>query len=560
MSRTAPSLTKISFRRDVRMFLTVLVGFLAVLIVVLLLLLEHFSRTAQATLLRRWDAVADAAAAQLQDANNAQDLRIRAQILMSKYDIRGIEIGGTAPQRFGVFGSNSDAILLRPSPKGVLRFAFDDTEIRENEWRFTATASICVAAALTGLILLGLYMPRITRPIEQLLDHAREVGDQDGSTDDTTYLIETFRDSIAKLKTQESELKRLHEAEKHRADELELVTATLTRSLTSGFIAMDPSAKILEVNAAAREILEIDPNRPLQMELGELLGESLLVDVLRRAAREGETLTRIEVEHVVNDKTLTIGLTAVPLRGEGLRLLGMLALFTDLTPIKGLESRVRAMQTLAELGEIAAGIAHEFRNSLSTILGYVKLVLRSELPPEAVSRLRAAEQEANQLTHAVERLLTFAKPMTLQMEDVDLRDLAQSAIDHLRTSAPDVQFTLEGEARVDGDRALLARAIENVIRNAAEAVSERGAEGRVNVLLITDPPGIVVTDNGVGFDETDAPRLLLPFVSNKPGGFGLGLSLTRKIIVLHGGDLKMNGTQGRGAVMTMEFPPNPDSS
>jgi signal transduction histidine kinase len=211
------------------------------------------------------------------------------------------------------------------------------------------------------------------------------------------------------------------------------------------------------------------------------------------------------------------------------------------------------MQTLAELGEIAAGIAHEFRNSLSTILGYVKLLLRTDLPPEAVSRLHAAEQEANELTHAVERLLTFAKPMTLQQESVDLRALAQSAIDHIRTGAPDIIFTLEGEANVDGDRALLARAIENVIRNAAEAVRERGKEGRVDVVLRNDPPSLVVSDNGVGFDEADAARLLLPFVSNKPGGFGLGLSLTRKIIVLHGGDIKMNGTPGGGAVVTMQF-------
>ena len=559
MPRAAPSLTKISFRRDVRTFLTVLVGFLAILIVVLLLLLQQFSRNAQGTLLRRWDAVADAATSQLQEADNPADLRVRALILMSKYNIRGIEIGSVAKQRFGSLDGDSDAILLRPSTKGVLRFAFDDSEIRENEWRFNATASICIAAALTGLILLGLYMPRITRPVEQLLDQAREVGAQEGGTDDTTYLIETFRDSIARLKMQEGELKRLHEAEKHRADELELVTATLTRSLTSGFIAIDPSAKVLEVNTAAREILEIAPESSVQMDLGELLGGSLLVDVLRRAAREGETLTRIEVEHTVGGKTLTIGLTAVPLKGEGLRLLGMLALFTDLTPIKGLESRVRAMQTLAELGEIAAGIAHEFRNSLSTILGYVKLLLRTDLPPEAVSRLHAAEQEANQLTDAVERLLTFAKPMTLRMESVDMRSLAQSAVNHIATGAPEVTFTLEGEAHVEGDPALLARAIENVIRNAAEAVKDKGNQGRVEVALQSDPPSITVKDNGAGFEDADAARLLLPFVSNKPNGFGLGLSLTRKIIVLHGGDIQMKGTPGRGALVTMQFASSRDS-
>lgn len=552
-SGAAPSLTKISFRRDVRTFLTVLVGFLAVLIFILLLLLQQFSRDAQTMLVRHWNAVADAAAAQIGEARNPADVRVRALVLMTKYDIVQIDVAGPVPQRFGSGDADSDATFLRQSPAGTLRFTFDDSDMRASQSRLTTIASICVAAAVTGLILLAMYIPRITRPIEQLLDHAREVGAPGAQQDETTYLIETFRDSIDRLKAQEVELKQLHEAEKNRADELEMVTATLTRSLTSGFLAMDPNARVLEVNAAAREILAIEPEREVQVEIGALIGETPLADVLRRAVRDGETLTRIEVEHTVANTTLAIGLTAVPLIGEGRRLLGMLALFTDLTPIKGLESRVRAMQTLAELGEIAAGIAHEFRNSLSTILGYVKLLLRTDLPAEAVSRLRAAEQEANQLSQAVERLLTFTKPMTLQLERVDLRELTESILEHLRTIAPEIAFTVDGDAVIDGDRALLARAVENVLRNAIDAVRERGDDARVAVELRQDPPAITVTDNGVGFDEADAARLVLPFVSNKPGGFGLGLSLTRKIVVVHGGDLKMHGTSGMGAVVTMEF-------
>ena len=552
-SGTVPSLTKVSFRRDVRMFLTVLVGFLSILIFILLLLLQQFSRNAQELIVRHWNAVADSAAAQINDARDPADLRVRALVLMTKYEIQQIEVAGPVPQRFGSGEASSEMTFVRPSPKGTLRFTFDDSAERASQKRLAATASICIAAAITGIILLGLYIPRITRPIEQLLDHAREVGEPGAQQDETTYLIETFRVSIDRLKAQEAELKRLHEAEKNRADELEMVTATLTRSLTSGFLAMDPGARVLQVNAAAREILSIAADRDVQVEIGALIGESLLADILRRAVRNGETLTRIEVEHTVDGNALAIGLTAVPLRGEGLRLLGMLALFTDLTPIKGLESRVRTMQTLAELGEIAAGIAHEFRNSLSTILGYVKLLLRSDLPPEAVHRLRAAEQEAHQLTHAVERLLTFTKPMTLQIERVDLRELTESILEHLRTLAPQIAFSLEGEAHIDGDRALLARALENVLRNAVDAVHDRGAAGKIDVELRQDPPSIAIIDNGIGFDEADAARLVLPFVSNKPGGFGLGLSLTRKIVVLHGGDLKMNGTPGKGAVMTMQF-------
>lgn len=540
------ALTKISFRRDVRTFLVVLVGFMLVLIVLLLFLLEQFSETAQQAVLLRWNATADAAAEYIGAAGNPNDARLRAQVALARHDIATIELtGGGANTRLGE--GDGAIVLLRSTPRGIVRMTFDDSELRAVQRRFSATASISVAAAATGMFLLVLYLPRITRPIEAMLDHAREVSARDEKTDETTYLIDTFRDSIQRLKAQESELKRLHEAEKTRADELEMVSATLTRSLTSGFMALDPEARVLQLNAAAREILGTDAPTPIGLEA--LLGDAPVAGVLRSAVESGETVSRIEVEHQAS----TIGLTAVPLRGENARLIGMLALFTDLTPIKQLEARLRAMQTLAELGEIAAGIAHEFRNSLSTILGYLKLLQRSELPAEATARIRAAESEATQLTAAVERLLTFARPMTLQVEPLELREVVDEVVERMRAAGPRAQVEVRGQASIDGDRALLARAIDNVLRNALDAVAERGDAGRIAIAIAGDPPRVTVTDNGIGFDEADAARLLLPFVSNKPGGFGLGLSLARKIAVLHGGDVALSGTPGEGAAVTLTF-------
>jgi signal transduction histidine kinase len=545
----ARGLTKIGFRRDVRSFLVVLVGFLLMLIVALLFVLEQFSEVAQGAVLRRWNVAADAAAESIGGAATPADVRIRALLALTRYEIASIEVTGSGGQRLQLGAAEGGTTMLRRTQAGLVRMTFDESELDGIQRRFVATASVSVAAAMTGMFLLVMYLPRITRPIEEMLDQARELSDRDDQTDETTYLIATFRDSIQRLKVQEAELKRLHEAEKTRADELELVSATLTRSLTSGFIALDPNARVLQLNASAREILDIPPERDAQVDIGELVGNTPLASVLRDAIGRSETVSRIEVEH----GGTAIGLTAVPLLGENERLLGMLALFTDLTPIRQLEARVRAMQTLAELGEIAAGIAHEFRNSLSTILGYLKLVLRNELPAEATSRLKAAESEATQLTAAVERLLTFARPMTLQLERVDLRELTEEVVERLRGTAAGVRITIGGEAVLDGDRALLARAVDNVVRNAVDAVSERGAAARIAIEIADRPPAITVTDNGVGFDEADASRLLLPFVSNKPGGFGLGLSLARKVAVLHGGDITLNGTPERGAVVTMSF-------
>jgi nitrogen-specific signal transduction histidine kinase len=480
---TTRRLTKIGFRRDVRSFLVVLVGFLLILIVALLFVLEQFSELAQGAVLRRWNVAADAAAELIGGASSPADVRIRALLALTRYEIASIEVTGAGGQRLQLGAAEGETTMLRRTEAGLVRMTFDQSELDGIQRRFVATASVSVAAAMTGMFLLVMYLPRITRPIEEMLDQARELSDRDEQTDETTYLIDTFRDSIQRLKVQEAELKRLHESEKTRADELEMVSATLTRSLTSGFIALDPDARVLQLNAAAREILAVPPERDAQVDIGELVGEAPLATVLREAIRSGETVSRIEVEHGAT----AIGLTAVPLLGENAKLLGMLALFTDLTPIRQLEARVRAMQTLAELGEIAAGIAHEFRNSLSTILGYLKLVLRNELPAEATNRLRAAESEATQLTAAVERLLTFARPMTLQVERVDLRELTDEVVERLGGTAP-VRIAVHGQAVLDGDRALLARAIDNVVRNAIDAVAERGDAARITIDIGSQPP------------------------------------------------------------------------
>ena len=529
-----------------RVFLIVLVGFLASLILILLVVAEQFSKFSREATTRQWNNAADLVTAQISAARSEEERRTIAQIAMSLHGIESLDVADT---HLGISEPDGE-LIIRPSVYGPIRFSFDDSELQAIERRFTYIASICVAAAVTVIFLLALYLPRITRPIETMLDEAKRLGMRDGEQDDTTYLIQTFRESISRLQDQEAELKQLHLREKSRADELELVTATLTRSLTSGLITLDPDGRVVEINAAARETLQVENDPEPRVDLRALLGDSPLTDTLLRALQQRETLTRIEVEH----DAISIGLTAVPLVGEEGRLLGMLALMTDLTPIKRLESRVRAMQTLAELGEISAGIAHEFRNSLSTIVGYLKLVGRSELPDEVRARLRAAQDEAGQLNEAVHGLLTFAKPMSLRIERVNLRELVDELIERLREQMQTrVSFHTNGEAFLDGDRILLGRAIENILRNAIDAVAPRGEEGRIDVELRADPPALIVSDNGVGFDDADGKRLLLPFISQKPGGFGLGLSLARKIAVLHGGEINLQGKPDAGAIVTIDF-------
>lgn len=551
-------LTRIGFRRDVKLFLTCLVGFLIILIFTLVMLLRVDLDRTEETIDRSRNVIADIAADAVNRAPQA-NLETQLVFLRSRFGVANASIvtrGGQVISSGEPKGDFDE--VTRSTTRGTLKLHFDATDRRAAARRFLLTAIICVAAASLGTVLLFSYLPRITRPIEEMLGDARELGERTDDQDETAYLIETFRNSIATMKSQEEELKRLHDREKTRADELERVTAALTRSLTSGLIAVDANGAVVDINSAGREILDVAPDAPVAgRTIDEVVPLAAFAGSLRHAFDEQSPMTRIEVEdRRANGDAVAIGLTTVPLRNESGSFLGFLALFTDLTPIRSLEARVQEMTTLAQLGEIAAGIAHEFRSSLNTILGYMKLARRGGVVDAiAEGRLQSAEKEASLLLQAIERLLAFARPVQLNAESVDLKELIADQIASMRDTGSDVMFDLEGPAlAIDGDRVLLSRAIENVLRNAVDAVRQKGARGAVRIRLSDTPvPSITIADEGVGFDPAETSRLFLPFHSNKPNGFGMGLPLAKKIVLLHGGTLKLQGEPGKGAVATMEF-------
>ncbi|HEY5611557.1 MAG TPA: PAS domain-containing protein, partial [Thermoanaerobaculia bacterium] len=502
VSLASPGLTKLSFRRNIIWFLAALVGFLVFIILTLLLLLQNAIVKTEEAHWEEWNAIATAAndsLDRLDPAVSRSTLEGHLDYLRRRYKIAAIEMRPkAAPVAIsGSTGRFSEAVT-RESRFGSVIFSFDASDLRVIRRRFLLTAAICLAATIGGTILLLLFLPSVIKPIEEMLDHAREVSDRSEGVDDARYLIETFRKSIETLKLQEAELKRLHDVEKMRADELERITATLTRSLTSGFIAVNREGRIVDVNAAAREILRLDASEFSGSSILDAMGETEFAQTLSRAIVARATLTRHEIVDGRRGESVAIGLTTVPLLDEDGEFLGMLALFTDLTPIRSLEARLRDLQTLADLGEISAGIAHEFRNSLSTILGYLKLARRQPLPDESNVRIGKAEEEATQLSDAVESLLNFARPMTLEMQRVDLGELAERIIE--RFGEPDVQIGIHGDkVEIEGDRMLLSRAIENVIRNAVDAIRQKGEPGVIDIELATAPhPTLVVADNGVG--------------------------------------------------------------
>jgi signal transduction histidine kinase len=437
-------------------------------------------------------------------------------------------------------------MLVRPHGAHVLVLEFPDARSRRVRGMLRNATWAAAAATLAGIILLS-------RATYDAAGAIRSLRSRTAGSGPSQHLFDTLEGSIRMLRGRESELRRLHDQERERANELATITATLVRSLSSGFIAFDADGRIVDLNQPARSIVAAGADvagRPA----GEALPAGVFARTLTDALARRDALQRVEI---TEDDGRVIGLTSVPLLDERGRYFGMLALFADLTPVRKLEASLRETQALADLGEMSAGIVHEFRNSLSTILGYLALARKSTEPPRIAHSIERAEVEARGLAAAVESLLVFARPMDLQRQPVELSELVRGVSDRLRHLNERVRVVIDAEpVVVPADAPLLSRAVENLLRNAYDAIAERGiADGTIEIGVHARPtPRITIADDGAGLDPAIVGRMFVPFQSGKSNGFGVGLSLTRKIVVLHGGSVELERREPGGAVASIELP------
>ena len=226
-------------------------------------------------------------------------------------------------------------------------------------------------------------------------------------------------------------------------------------------------------------------------------------------------------------------------RGE---LHGAICLFTDLTAVKHLEEQLRLKESLATVGELTAGIAHEFRNGLATIHGYSKLFDLAALPEAYRRYVEGIRDETVSLSEVVTNFLNFAKPAQLTLSRVDLQTICERAADEVRAEARGLggDVTVRGVfGAVEGDEVLLRQAFSNLLRNAVEACAGASLAPVVVIRSDVDPnrkvSHVTVEDNGPGIPLDARDRVFQPFFTSKRSGTGLGLALVQKIIVFHNG-------------------------
>ncbi len=341
-------------------------------------------------------------------------------------------------------------------------------------------------------------------------------------------------------------------------DEMRTYTRNVQESMANGLITVDRSLRVATFNSTALDILrkpreEID-GRPIR----ELLP---LEDEIKRVLTDSESIVEKEVKISNDGKDKTfLGLSVSPLKEPDSQIpRGAVVILRDLTMIRELEQKVIVSEKFAALGRLSAGVAHEIRNPLNSIRGFIQYFQKKlSLDEEDYRYTDLMLTEVDRLNRVISKLLAYSKPREPRLNirspeevldhclRVVEREAAEAGVDLVHTPlAEEMPLVL-----MDTDQ--ITQIFLNILINAVEA-TPRGGQVSVRYDLDTSRLHIIIEDTGTGIPKENLDKLFDPFFSTKKKGTGLGLAIVRSIVEGHGGEIEVESEPDVGTRFTVTF-------
>jgi two-component system sensor histidine kinase HydH len=334
----------------------------------------------------------------------------------------------------------------------------------------------------------------------------------------------------------------------------------LVENMPIGLIALDNQRRIASFNPVAQSILGLSSNRIIGQAADAVLPNEIFSEI------EGMVPTSDVVEREIdcfldNGDRLALSFSASPLHDGEKRPLGFVLLLKDLREVQALRKEILRNQRLASVGRLAAGVAHEVRNPLSSIKGFATYFKeRYREKPEDQQIAGIMIQEVDRLNRVIGQLLDFARPIKIDPKKVSILQLIADALKLVEAQAEEKNIRIEShvaerlqDASIDKDR--INQVLLNLFLNALEAM-ETG--GRLSVDADTDEEGnwilFQVSDTGHGIPEENQAKVFDPYYTTKSAGTGLGLAIAHNIVEAHGGGIDVASTAGKGTTFTVRIP------
>ena len=326
-----------------------------------------------------------------------------------------------------------------------------------------------------------------------------------------------------------------------------------------GLVAVDENKRIVSLNRVAEQTLSGPEalGRPFQEVLpGEVS------DLLSRQEPAERDVVSDEVEcRLADGRVLSLDVIISSLHDDDGKGTGHIILFRDMTEVQALKKEIETSRRLASLGRLAAGIAHEIRNPLSSIKGFATYF--KERYKDNQDDRNTAEimiKEVDRLNRVISQLLEFARPLALQKKRLPVQALVQHSLRMIEGQAASGGVTVStdldaslGEIDVDFDK--MTQVLLNLYLNALEAMDQGGA---LSVSCSNDAVNlgvkITVTDTGSGIEKQNLEHIFDPYFTTKQTGTGLGLAIVHKIVEAHGGEVRVNSEKERGTTVTLLLP------
>jgi two-component system sensor histidine kinase PilS (NtrC family) len=344
--------------------------------------------------------------------------------------------------------------------------------------------------------------------------------------------------------------------------QLQRLNKHIISSIRSGLITTDLEGRVAVFNGAAKELMEKESGEVIDSEVQLLIGKEFWRRILEADLFRSPKPLRHEDWIVLHGgKRRFLGYSVSPLVDQSQKMLGYIISFQDLTEIKRLEEEVRLKDRMAAIGRMAAGIAHEIRNPLTSMRGSVEILRSHTNLSETDERLfDILIRESDRLNEFVEDFLNFARPRKYSKQSIDLIPVLRDSVTLLRNS-PEIRgkhsVVLDAEARImriHGNADQLKQVFWNLALNAIRAMPNGGAL-KIRARKTLEGAGqIAFQDTGVGMTQQEKEQIFQPFHSGFKGGLGLGFSIIFQIMEDHQGKISIDSEPGKGTEVSLWFP------